>query len=315
MMESPNADALLAGPLGEWLAQQSGLRDETRARAQRRFLIAVGAAMALAFAIVVYGGPVIAAVQVGIFIGAGGFAWSEWTKRPVVRHIKEEINAAIASSLGVSYALAVTDPRNFETARAFGMLPTFDKSVLEDAWTGEIGGRPFHLHEATLTEQRGSGKNRRTVTTFQGVIMAIGFARRFSGTTLIERDGARDGILGLFGREKQEIAMAGLRLSRMDTVDPEFDRRFDVWTDDQVEAHYLVHPAYVERLVAVETAFAAKNLRALFRDGELLVLFETLNQFESGSLEQRDDRRLLEQAIAQFGALADLAVRLNERSR
>ena len=101
----------------------------------------------------------------------------------------------------------------------------------------------------------------------------------------------------------------------MDMVDPRFNDEFDVWTNDPVEAQYLVHPEYVERLVALEGAFTARKLRALFQDGTLLVVFETGNDFETGSLTASDDRTHVQQAIAQFGALADLAVRLNERAR
>ena len=36
MIERPDPDALLAGPLGEWLAGQQSLRDETRATVARR---------------------------------------------------------------------------------------------------------------------------------------------------------------------------------------------------------------------------------------------------------------------------------------
>jgi hypothetical protein len=315
MIERPDADALLAGPLGDWLEGQSSLRERTRERMKNWGYIAIGAAMLLAFVIVVKGGPVVLALQLSFGLGAAGFALTEWIKRPVVTRIKGEINAAIGASLGLSYAVAVPDRRDFETAREFGMLPGFDKAALEDAWWGEVGGRPFRLHEAKLTERRGSGKSRRTVTTFQGVIMSVGFARNFTGTTLIERDGRHKSLLSLFGREKMEIKAGGVTLSRMDTVDPTFDQLFDVWTNDQVEAHYLIHPQYVERLVALERAFGAKNLAALFRGGELLVLFESGNQFESGSLDSGDDRRLLDQAIGQFAALADVAVRLNERAR
>jgi hypothetical protein len=315
MIERPNADALLAGPLGDWLAGQSGLRTRTARRATNLWLATVAVACVIAFVMVVKGAPVVGALQIGFFVGGGGYLWGEWIKRPVVRRIKGEINGAIAGALGLSYAAEVADRRAFDTAREFGMLPGFDKAKLEDAWWGELGGQHFALHEATLTEERGSGKSRRTVTTFQGVILTIGFARRFSGTTLIERDGRHKSLLSLFGREKLEITAGGLTLGRMDTPDPRFDALFDVWTNDQVEAHYLIHPEYVERLVALETAFGAKNLAALFRGGELLVLFEAPNQFESGSLEPGDDRRLLEQAIGQFGAMADMALRLNERAR
>ena len=315
MIERAQSEALLAGPLGEWLADQSSLRTATREKAQRRFLMAIGAAALLAFAIVVKGGEIGTALQLGFFVGAGGFAWAEWTKRPVIRQIKSAINEAIARSLGLTYSTGVTDTFHFDRALRFELLPKHENATLEDEWAGEVGGRPFRLHEAKLTEQRGSGKSRRTVTLFQGVVMAIGFARSFTGTTLVERDRHHDGLLGLLGRERQEIKVANLLLSRLDTVDPAFDDKFDAWTDDQVEGHYLINPAYVERLIAVESAFAARKLRALFREGELLLVFETDNLFESGSLEPGDDRRLVEQAIAQFAAMADLAVRLNERAR
>ena len=92
-------------------------------------------------------------------------------------------------------------------------------------------------------------------------------------------------------------------------------KTFTVWSNDQVEARYLVHPEYMERLVAIEQAFSGDNIRALFREGELLIVMESGNMFESGSLDAEDDRHLLERTIAQFGALADLAARLNERAR
>ncbi len=78
---------------------------------------------------------------------------------------------------------------------------------------------------------------------------------------------------------------------------------------------YLVHLEYIERLIAVEEAFAGKNIRALFNGGELLVVLESGNLFESGSLQASEDRMLLDRTIDQFDALASLASKLNERPR
>ena len=183
----------------------------------------------------------------------------------------------------------------------------------QDLWWGLVGGRPFTLHEAKLTEQRGSGKSRRTVTVFEGSILAIGFTRRFNGTTLIEPDGDRRKFL--IGAEKEQVGIGGEQLERIDLTDPRFEERFTVWSNDQVESRYLVHPEYVERLLAVEAAFAGKDIRALFRDGDLLITLETGDLFESGCLEPGEDRALLERSIAQFASLAELATRLNERER
>ena len=313
MIERPDADALMAGPLGQWLAAQDALREEARAKAakwQKRGIIAA-CAMAVVVALVT-GGDIWRALQFGFFTGVAGFGVAGWVKRPVIARIKGGINQAIAQTLDLEFSAQVIPGQQFELARAFEMLPSYDNSRFEDMWSGVLGQRPFVLHECRLTEQRGSGKNRRTVTVFEGSLMQIGFARAFHGVTLVERDSKHRGF---FGGEKDSISLAGLQLDRAAMVDPRFEGEFSVWTTDQTEARYLVHPEYVERLQAVEQAFAGQNIRALFKGGELLLALESGDLFESGSLDANRDRALLEQTIAQFTTLADLAARLNERPR
>ena len=320
MIERPNADALLAGPLGIWLEVHSRLRTDTAAKAQGRFMWGVGLAAVAAFAIIVGGGQIVLALQLGIAIGAAGYGWSEWTKRPVVARIKGGINGAIADALGVRYSSAVTEPRLFDQARTYDLLPRFDDAKSEDQWSGNVGGQPFCLHELKLTQKRGSGEDRRKVTVFAGSLISVGFARRFSGTTLIERKGRKRGFVsgligGLLGSDKDAITVNEQRLGRINLVDRRFADLFDVWSNDPVEGHYLVNPAYVERLIAIEQAFIGEKIRALFKGGDLLIVLESGNLFESGSLDAGEDRRLVEQSITQFGTLADLAVQLNERAR
>lgn len=45
MIERPDVDQLLAGPLGEWLARQAQVREDARAVSNRRYTI--GAAIVL----------------------------------------------------------------------------------------------------------------------------------------------------------------------------------------------------------------------------------------------------------------------------
>ncbi len=313
MIERPDADTLMAGPLGSWLNAQSDARAEAKAKASYRRKLGLIAAAAVAVVVLLFSrGDIGLALQLAFFTGAGGFAWAELAKRPVITRIKGGINGAIAEALGLKYSADVTPGENFERARTFDLLPSYDNSSFEDLWWGTVGEQPFTLHEARLTEQRGSGKNRRTVTVFAGSILSIGFNRQFLGTTIVERHGEHTKF---FGGEKEEVTVGGVLLARCDMTDPTFEDRFTVWSDDAVESRYLVHPDYISRLVAVEEAFAGENIRALFRAGELLVVLESGNLFESGSLEPGEDRMLLERSIAQFGALADLATKLNERPR
>jgi hypothetical protein len=313
MITAPNADALLAGELGTWLASQNADRAAAKAKAAKRQKIGIVAACAVAFVIILLKPSNIGgALQFGFFTGAAGFGWAALARMPMLARLKTGINGAIARALDLEYSANVTPGKAFERAKAFALVPSYDNSKFEDMWWGVLGTQPFTLHEAKLTETRGSGKNRRTVTVFSGSIMTVGFTRPFQGTTLIERESRHKGF---FGGAKDSISLNGVDLARVSMVDPRFEDMFTVWSNDGVEARYLVHPDYAERLSAVEQAYAGKNIRALFHDGDLTIALETGDMFESGSLDAEDDRALLERTITQFTALAELAARLNERER
>lgn len=313
MIERPDADALMAGPLGTWLASQNAERAVVKAKVTKIRLIGVVLAFVVGVAITLFGDNVGAGLQFGFFTGTAMFGLAEWSKRPLINKLKGGINGEIARALGLEYAVAVEPGQVFERAKQFEMVPGYDNAHFQDLWWGLVGGRPFAMHEAKLTEQRGSGKSRRTVTVFEGQIMSIGFNRRFGATTLLEPDGERRKFL--VGAEKEQVTIGEVELERIDVVNPDFEQRFTLWSTDQVEARYIAHPEYLERLLAVETAFAGEDIRALFHQGDLLITLKTGDLFESGSLDASDDRTLLSRAIEQFAALAELALRLNEKPR
>jgi len=314
MIERPDADTLLAGPLGQWLSDQNAERAAVKAKVARYRMLAIGGAIAVFVVVLAFTrGNIGTALQLGFFTGLGGFGLTELLKRPMIDKLKGGINGAVAEALGLEYSVSCEPGQTFAWAKQFGMVPSHDNSSFQDLWWGVIAGQPFTLHEAKLTEQRGSGKSRRTVTVFEGSILSIGFNRRFQSTTLIEPDGVRRKFL--IGAEKEQTTIGGFEVERIDLTEPRFEERFTVWSNDQVEARYIVHPEYMERIVAIETAFAGQDIRALFHEGDLLITVKTGNLFESGSLDPAEDRALLEQAIVQFGSLAELATKMNERAR
>jgi len=311
MIERPDVDALLAGPLGGWLEEQAVDREEARALSIRRWWN--GAIVAL---------PLIAA---GMFLipipfdfkvfaaGAicmGVFAWGQWPRRQAIKKVKQGINQAIAQALELDYAAEFKPGKHFGLVREFRMLPKYNRSKFEDLWSGTVAGHGFLLHEAHLEEKRGSGKNRRYVTVFRGVIMAITTSRDVHATTLLERAGKHK---GWFGGRKETLHFGGMTLDYVDQVHPDFEEMFAIWSTDQVEARYIADPIYIERLMEIERAFRGKNIRALFHRGEMILAIQTGNNFESGSLYARNDRRKIENTIHQFASLADLALWMNER--
>jgi hypothetical protein len=309
MIDIPDAEALMAGGLSDWLATKQGERAEASAQIQRIWTWAGIIGVILVFAIIFYWGVVQPIFFVGT-IGVTGVLW--WTgkiRKAVVDGLKQEMNGALAGALGVSYSVTAVSSDEFELANQFDILPSYDDVYLQDQWQGKIGDTDFLLYEAKLTEEQGSGKSRRTVTVFEGIILSFRFARPFLSTTLVRREGFK---FTLFGDDKN---FDGQVLGRVKMVDPRFEDAFDVYSSDPVESRYLVHPAYCERLLELERDFYGSELAALFRQGDLIVTVNAENMFESATLDPAQDRELLGRTVTQFSSMARLIELLNERPR
>lgn len=310
-----NIDTLMQGQLGEWLAGQADMRTAAKQKAASRWVwSAVILLPAFAFLWFVPGVP----EQFKAMLIVGGvMAAGFWGYQPIIaaqKAIKIGINSAIAANFGVAYQHEVEPGAEFEAAQTYGLVPDFDRSTFEDRWHGALEGHAFNLYEAHLEERRGSGKNRRWVTVFRGVIIQMGFGRAFHSTTLLQRADAHRKWLGL-GGTKDSVTFNGHRLDRVDQVHPAFGEVFALFSDDQVEARVLVHPSYVEHLLQLESAFGAKELRALFSRGEVVIAVEGRNLFESGAMDAGTDRARAEEAAEQFAALAGLALAINQNER
>lgn len=315
MIERPDVDRLLAGPLGEWLAQQTQVREAARRKSDRRYLI--GAAIVVPLLAVLW--LVLAPdwgfefkIMATVFATAIAAVWGHAPRAKAIRETKRGINSAIAQALGLTYEMEFEPGHGFDLARRYALVPRFERSTFEDRWSGALDSHAFTLHEAHLEEKRGGGKNRRWVTVFRGAILTISFGRRFHGTTILERANKHR---SWFGGSKDAITLDGKQLGYVDMVNPEFSDTFSVWSDDQVEARYLVHPVYVERVIGVERAFNGDKVRTLFSGGELVIVIESENMFESGSMHAFEDRARVERCVDQFMTLVGLCEALNERAR
>lgn len=297
--------------LSDWFA---GL-DSDRAAAveaanQRKLLAGIGAGVAALLAFVFSQDLIL-----GVFVafGAFGVAWS-WADAPIRElkaRIKDEANSALATALGATYSQQTSPSADYRTAEAFGLIPrNHDEAEYTDSWEGPFGGLDVSLHEAHLQEWQGSGKHRRLVTIFRGVVMGYRFARDFHGITLLRREAFR---LRLFGGNTERVG--GTALERVRMVDPRFENVFEVLGTDQVEARYLIHPAFCERLIELENAFHGKDIRLVFAEGRVALVLNTQDLFESGGMDAAGDEARLRETIDQIGSLLDLARTLNERPR
>ena len=308
-------DTLMKGGLEDWLAGQADMRASARGQATSRWVW--GAAIAMPVLAFVWFSPVADTPFAPLITLGGIFGAGWWGYRPILaarQTIKVGINAAIAASYGLSYAPEVEPGREFEAARTYGLVPDFDRSDFEDRWYGALEGHDFDLYEAHLEEERGSGKNRHWATVFMGPVIRMGFGRTFHSTTLLERAGKHRKWMGL-GGASEHVSFEDHRLDRVAQVHPDFGDIFALYSDDQVEARVLVHPTYVEHLLKLESAFEARELRALFTGGEVIIAVKADDLFESGSMDAAADRENAARAARQFGALAGLALAINQNER
>lgn len=313
MVSMPDIDRLMAGSLGQFLEAQRSAREEAKAQAWSR-----GWKAALILLPLMAAGLILIPIDFGLklwgcfFIGMLAFGWVSGPIREAKKRVKIGINEGIAEALGISYSHDGDEGREFELAKQFKLLPSHDRSSTEDYWSGVLDGYGFLLHEAHLQERRGSGKNRRWVTVFRGAIIRISSGRRFHGTTLVQRAGKHQSWFG-FGGRKDSVKFGGHRLDAVDMVHPDFEDTFEVWSDDQVEARYLVDPLYVERLLEMENAFEGKDVCSLFVEGDIIVAVRGGNMFEGGTMNPERDRAMVEKCAQQFAAMGNLAKRVNQQ--
>ena len=209
---------------------------------------------------------------------------------------KAIILADLGRSLGLTYRGEGFEPPAFQRVRALGLVPSHDAATFEDLFSGERQGCPFDLYEARLTEEDDDHKTR---TRFRGQIARVRFPKSFLGVTVVAREGASF-------RPPKGLKRVGLESS-------EFERAFEVSGSDQVEARYLVHPAFMARLIDLEKAAAGQRIRCAFEDGDLLIameggdLFEVANAFRP--LPDRDGVRKglqeLDAVLKLIGAVLD----------
>lgn len=183
----------------------------------------------------------------------------------------------------------------FGTLNEIKLMPGYDNRKFEDLIEGERAGAHFSLVECKLTQEQGSGKNRRTVTTFQGLLFHIQYPQKFLGRTVIARQGWSKGWF------------SNKDLQKVDLTSVELERAFTVYSDDQVEARYLLTPDRMERLIALERHFKGGKLRGIFEGDHLTLALEAKDQFEAGSIwKPLFDPQRYTSALTEIGLVCDV---------
>ncbi|MEM7329096.1 MAG: DUF3137 domain-containing protein [Pseudomonadota bacterium] len=246
---------------------------------------------------------------VTIFGLIGLWFWLQWPNWEYKRAYKEKVLPQIVSLFG-PFRYRESGKIAASAMRPSKILPEFTSYESEDHFSGRY--RKVEIEFAEIELMAGRKKHQRTV--FEGIAILLSRGTKtFHGHTIITKDRGR---LDRWWREKTDT------LKRADLADPEFEKQFDVFTTDQVEARYLIDPRIIENIKALYREHGGTQLSVAFYDQHVLILIgSSKDHFEAANIKTPafDQANILSlrNEIAQIISIIDqleLYDRRNQRS-
>lgn len=198
------------------------------------------------------------------------------------------------------------------------LFGVYNTRINEDGFSGKYKNTNFKVLELSLLNQSQSGNTRLVWTVFDGVViivesnkyiknktiiatkndinirnsnpllwisiaLIIFVAYIIYGTTIAIISTALILILGIsyliYARNKKE------KLSKITLEDPEFNKKYNMYSSDPIEGRYLVTTAFMERFKNMHTAFGSNNAKCAFFDDKVMFSISTTkNLFEIGNI-------------------------------
>ncbi|NVK65038.1 MAG: DUF3137 domain-containing protein [Flavobacteriales bacterium] len=145
-----------------------------------------------------------------------------------------------------------------------------DRYKSEDMFSGVHGKTKFRFCEAHAEEKRKNSKGGSSYhTVFQGVYMIADFNKSLKGTTRVLQ--ASDNFIKKLFNRKTQVSLDH----------PEFEEIFNTYSDDQIEARYILSPAMMERIVELQSRWDEDIRISFIRDHVFIAIHHKKNLFEA----------------------------------
>lgn len=220
-------------------------------------------------------------------------------------YYKKEVIAQVLQSFCDNAVFTPEQGISESTFRDCGLFTSPDRYHTEDLIEGCIEKTTFRCAEVHAEERktRVDSKGRTSqywVDIFKGFLFIADFHKDFQGRTTILRN-------SLFKLSFSD--------SRVKLENPDFEKAFDVYSTDQIEARYLLSPSMMERLLALDKEFNG-NITISFRDSNILIAIpESKNHFEASIWNSISDLGRLKEDFSTIHALVSIVEDLNLNTR
>ena len=147
----------------------------------------------------------------------------------------------------------------------------------------EIHAKRVDVIRQTSSSSMADHRTKKRVTPiFNGLFFVADFNKSFKGTTVVLPDTAQK-LFGDIGQALQAFNVQNNQLIKLE--DPEFEKLFVVYGQDQVEARYVLSTSLMQRLVLFQTR-AQKKMRLSFSSSKLYVAIAFENELFEPKIRQ-----------------------------
>lgn len=215
--------------------------------------------------------------------------------------VKKLLMENICELLDLKYRRVPDGLVKIETFVDIGLISSdYNREHTEDEIAGSYEGVEFVMMEAGLAKTYRSKRHGSSII-FKGILAIYTFPKKFSGTTWVLADFLFNDV------DKGE---------RVKLEDPEFEKQFDVFSTDQVEARYILTPNFMERVKRLNRLVVdVSSIDMAFHENQLfLALYSGKNFFESGEmLTALNDRERVKRIAEEIHSLFTIPETLNVR--
>ena len=189
-----------------------------------------------------------------------------------------------------------------------------DRSSGNDLVKGEILNTKIRFSDFHAEKRHKNSKGTDNWSTiFRGLFVVAEFNKNFIGQTVVLPDTAQSTFGDLIGHWLQSKNISRNELVKMD--DPEFEKRFVVYSDDQIEARYILSHSIMKKLVIFEKKFGHPVHISFVRDHIHIAINYNKDMFEpsvfSSLLEYKTAMEYVDTLHLVTGIIGEL--KLNEK--
>ena len=198
--------------------------------------------------------------------------------------------------------------------RQSDLFGQYNLSIGDDCFTGIYDGVRICVAEEKLKLQKKDYRNTDTNTmaldtsknVFEGVCILFEMNKNFKGRTVVLKDMK---LFNVFNRVK------GLQNIKLEDI--RFEKYFEVYSDDQIEARYLLTTGFMERMLKLRDLYDGKSIQFCFNHNTLLLAIPTKqNMFEANSFFRSNiNKKKIDLVFEQFYTIFSIVklLKLNQK--